>query len=102
MPQGEPLPRRHQPRPCGTVDCLMDAGFHASETPNATVRSRRQSRRRVHYLESDDEPMGESFLHIDVSSKMRTLLLVPLADRPDASVGATISFATRRETQGRR
>ena len=41
----------------------------------------------VHYPESDDEPMGESFLHIEVSADVFAILRAHLANRPDACVG---------------
>ena len=67
MPQAEPLPGR--PR------------------PPATAPLRRRPAPPVHYPDSDDEPMGESFLHIDTSFDAFGVLRAHHADRPDACVG---------------
>ncbi len=67
MPQAEPISRR--PRPL------------------AAAPPRRRPPPPVHYPDSDGEPMGESFLHIDVATDVRTVLLVHHADRADACVG---------------
>ena len=54
----------------------------------AAAPPRRRPPPPVHYPESDGEPMGESFLHIDVSIDVRTVLVSHHASRPeDACVG---------------
>ena len=67
MPQAEPISSR--PRPL------------------AAAPPRRRPVAPVHYPDSDGEPMGESFLHIDVATDARTVLLLHHADRADACVG---------------
>ena len=74
MPQAEPISRR--PRP---VSSRLTGVWRQ---PNSNG-----PKARVHYPDSDGEPMGESFLHIDVATDARTVLLVHHADRADACVG---------------
>ena len=66
MPPAEPLLRRH--------------------LPPAAAPLRRPSPP-VHYPDSDDEPMGESFLHIETSLDAFVVLRAHHADRSDACVG---------------
>ena len=73
MPQAEPLPQR----PGKARRFVSPKPQRAKGAPPPLV----------HYPDSDDEPMGESFLHIDVAADARAVLVAHHIDRPDACVG---------------
>ena len=78
MPQAEPLPVRS-----GKARSFAPAKLQREPQ----VRAGASQPPVVHYPDSDDEPMGESFLHIDVAADARAVLVAHHIDRPDACVG---------------
>ena len=78
MPQAEPLPvRSGKARSFAPAKLQREPQVRAGASPPPVV----------HYPDSDGEPMGESFLHIDVAADARAVLVAHHIDRPDACVG---------------
>ena len=79
MPQAEPQPlpvRSGKARSFAPAKLQREPQVRAGASPPV-----------VHYPDSDGEPMGESFLHIDVAADARAVLVAHHIDRPDACVG---------------